>query len=215
MEMDLREISIHTQSRKRRMSVAMKAKILLSLTLLALLLAGCVVQSIQPLFGEKDVIPCADLVGTWEQKEDGKQVGLWVFVADGQHYRLTQTDEKGHKAKFEVVAGKIGKNLFLDFTLRELEPENSINDLAAFSLIPAHTFAKLVKTDDALVLVGMDYDWLRKHLTENPKAVTHTFQEKRPILTASTEELQKFVAKYADDKEVFKNEVRLAPRKAP
>src|SRR5262245_8686528 len=121
MEMDSREISIHTRHGKRKIGIAMKAKVLMGLTLLALLLAGCVVQSIQPLFGEKDIIPYAGLVGTWEQKEDGKQVGLWVFVADGQHYRLTQTDEKGHVARFEVVAGKIGTNLFLDFTLRSLE----------------------------------------------------------------------------------------------
>src|SRR6185369_7964816 len=131
-----------------------------------------------------------------------------------QHYQLTQTDEKGHKAKFEVLAGKIGTNVFLDFTLRAIEPENSINDLAAFSLIPAHTFAKLVKTDDALLLVGMDYEWLGTAPTENPKAVPHMFQEKRPILTASTEELQKFVAKYAEDKDIFKNEIRLIPKKA-
>ncbi len=191
----------------------MKARIPVGLILLTSLLAGCVVQTIQPLFAEKDLISFPALVGTWEQKDDGKQVGLWVFAADGQHYRLTHTDEKGHIAKFEVTAGKIGTNVLLDFTLRSLEPENSINDLAAFSLIPAHTFAKLVKTDDALAIVGMDYDWLRKHLTENPKAVTHTFQEKRPILTASTEELQKFVGRHADDKEVFTNEIRLMPKK--
>jgi hypothetical protein len=179
--------------------------------LLTLLLAGCIVQTIQPLFADKDLISYPALAGTWEQKDDGRQV--WVFSADGRHYQLTQTDEKGHKGKFEVLVGKIGTNVFLDFTLRALEPENSINDLAAFSLIPAHTFARLVKTNDALLLVGMDYEWLGKYLTENPKAVPHMFQEKRPILTASTEELQKFVAKHAEDKEVFKNEILLTPKK--
>ena len=69
-----------------------------------------------------------------------------------------------------------------------------------------------MKSGDALLLVGMDYDWLGKHLTENPKDVPHMFQEKRPILTGSAEELQKFVAKHADDKEVFKNEIRLMPK---
>ena len=191
----------------------MKARCFISLGALALVLAGCVVQTVQPLFADRDLISYPALVGTWEQKDDGKRIGLWVFSGDGQHYQLTQTDEKGLKAKFAVIAGKIGTNVFLDFTVRALEPENSINDLAAFSLFPAHTFAKLVKTEDALLLIGMDYDWLRQHLTENPKAVPHVFQEKRPLLTGSTEELQKFVAGHADDKEIFKNEIRLTPAK--
>jgi hypothetical protein len=212
MEMDCKWISIHMGARKGNMGTGMKAKCFVGLGLASLLLAGCVVQSIHPLFAEKDIIPFPGLVGTWEQKDDGKQVGLWMFSADGQRYQLTHTDEKGHKAKFDVIAGKIGTNVLLDFTIKSLEPEGSLNDLAAVSLIPAHTFAKVVKKDDALLLVAMDYEWLEKHLTENPKSVTHMFQDKRPILTASTEELQKFVAKYASDEMIFKNEVRLTPK---
>jgi hypothetical protein len=191
----------------------MKAKTLVGLALSAWLLAGCVVQTIQPLFAEKDLISYPALAGAWEQKDNGKQVGLWVFSAEGRHYQLAQTDEKGLKAKFEVLAGKIGTNVFLDFTLRALEPESSINDLAAFSLIPAHTFAKVVKTEDALLLIGMEYEWLGRHLTQNPDAVPHMFQEKRPVLTGTSEELQRFVARHADDKDVFKNEIRLTLKK--
>jgi len=88
-----------------------------------------------------------------------------------------------------------------------------LNDFAAVSLIGAHVFAKVSRKDDALLLVGMNYDWLEKHLAENPKAVTHIMQEKRPILTAATDELQKFVAKHASDAAAFKNEISLSRKK--
>jgi hypothetical protein len=179
------------------------------LALIAMLLGGCVVQSIQPLFSEKECVSVPDLTGAWAQKDEGKQVGEWVFSTNEQRYRLAHTDEKGRKATFDVIAGKIGTNTFLDFTLNEIEPHDSLNDFAAVSLIGAHVFAKVSKHDGNLILAGMNYDWLETHLKENPKAVTHILQEKRPILTASTDELQKFVAKHASDAAAFKNEIVL------
>src|SRR5215216_5097696 len=118
-----------------------------SLLLIAVLLGGCVVQTIQPLFSEKDYVSVPDLTGTWAQKEEGKQVGLWTFSTNEQRYRLAHTDEKGRKAMFDVIAGKIGTNTFLDFTLNEIEPPDSLNDFAAASLIGAHMFAKVLRKD--------------------------------------------------------------------
>jgi hypothetical protein len=187
----------------------MKTFGLVCLALIATLLGGCVVQSIQPLFSEKEYVSVPNLTGTWVQKDDGKQVGVWVFSTNELRYRLAQTDEKGRKATFDVVAGKIGTNTFLDFTLNEIEPHDSLNDFAAVSLIGAHVFAKVSKKGGALILVGMNYDWLEMHLKENPKAVTHILQQERPILTATTEELQRFVAKHANNAAAFKNEISL------
>jgi hypothetical protein len=192
----------------------MKTKMLFGLGLLALLFGGCVVQSIQPLFTEKDYIDYPALVGTWKQQDQDKEVGVWVFSKDDRRYKLTHTDEEGQRATFNVVAGKIGSDVFLNFLLDDVEPPNSLNDFAAVSLIPAHAFAKVVKTNETLVLVAMDYEWLQKHLEANPKAVAHVIQGDRPILTASTEDLKMFVAKYAHDEKIFKNQIQLQ-RKNP
>src|SRR4051812_41540194 len=98
----------------------MKAKLLFGLGLLTLLFGGCVVQSIQPFLAEKDFISVPFLSGTWEQKDEQKQVGLWIIIAEGQRYKLAHTDENGHKATFDVSAGKIGTNVFLDFSLQDV-----------------------------------------------------------------------------------------------
>ncbi len=193
----------------------MKTKSLFGLCLLAaIFFGGCVVQTIQPLFAEKDLISYPALVGTWAQQDGEKEVGLWVFATHDQRYELTHTDEKGRKALFTVGAGKIGTNVFLDGFPANLLPGSELNDLAQAHLIGAHTFLKLVKTNDALVLRAMDYEWLENLLKENPKAIAHAVQDKHSILTATTEELQKFVAKYAGDEKVFKNEIRLVPKKS-
>jgi hypothetical protein len=193
----------------------MKTKFVFGLCLVAaIFFAGCVVQSIHPLFAEKELVTYPSLVGTWVQQDGEKEVGLWVFVAHDRQYELTHTDEKGHKALFTVGVGKLGTNVFLDGFPANLLPGGELNDLAQAHLIGAHTFVKLVKTNDALVLLAMEYEWLENLLKENPKAIAHVVQDKRPILTATTEELQKFVAKYASDEKVFKNEIKLVPKKS-
>jgi hypothetical protein len=186
---------------------------LAGLAFAALLYAGCVVQSINPLFTEKDYIPYPGLIGTWVQQEDAKIVGTWTFTADGARYEFTQTDEKGRKAAFIAAAGKIGPHTFLEASPRDPLPGGALNDLMTLHLIPAHVFVKAVKTNDALLLLSMDLDWLTRHLEANPKALAHVIRDKVPVLTASTEELKKFVAKHADDPAVFKNEIRLVPKR--
>jgi len=190
--------------------------------LIAALFVGCMVQSIHPLFMEKDYISLSALVGTWVQKEgdkpDGKDqaCGFSRRTTSGtsSHTRTT----KGRKATFHIAAGKIGTNVFLDSVLDDLVPGGDLNDLAGMHLIPAHTFLKVVKTEAGLTLVAMDLEWLDTLLKENPKAIAHIYsgqgKETVPVLTASTEDLQKFVAKYAADEKVFKDEVKLLPKLA-
>jgi hypothetical protein len=193
----------------------MKTKFTFTAALAAVPLAGCVVQSIHPLFAERERIIPPGLAGTWVQKDDDKEVGVWTFTArDGRTdlLQLAHRDEKGRKATFEVAAGKIGTNVFLDFTPLDPVPGTELNDFMVVSLIPAHVFAKLLMTNNALVLVALDYEWAEKHMQENPKSIAHIWKDKRPVLTATTEELQKFVGRYANDEKVFKNPIRLVKK---
>lgn len=184
------------------------------LVVAAAVLSGCVVQCIQPLFAESECVAYPGLAGTWVQKEDdGKEVGVWAFEENERQYKMTHTDEKGRKAIFNVAAGKIGTNIFLDFSLRDPLPGGQLNDLAGAGLIAAHAFVKVVKTNDALLIVAMNYEWLEKHLAENPKAIAHLVQDKRFIVSASTSELQAFVARHAHDDKAFANVITLSHKK--
>lgn len=191
---------------------------LFALVLTAVFFGGCVVQCLNPLFAEKDYIAVPGLAGTWVQKEGETEQGTWVFVQEAGSYKLTHTDEGGRKATFKVAAGRLGTNVFLNSVLDDLTPGTKLNDIATVHLAPTCTFIKLRKTDAGLTLVAMNLEWLGKLLAENPKAVTHTLRsygnDTLPLLTASTEELQKFVARYAEDETAFGNKIKLVRKGA-
>lgn len=187
----------------------MKTKRFIALASLAVLLAGCVIQSIQPLFREKDFIPYPELVGTWTHREGEREYGRWTFTDATNHYRFEHVDDEGRKGKFIVIPGKLGTNVFLEFTLADTTTDESLNEYMAMHIIPAHVFAKVVRTNGDLRLTVMDYEWLDKHLQANPKALANLVQHNRRVLTATTEELQKFVMKFADDGRVFTNSITL------
>ena len=184
------------------------------LALLALLVGGCVVPSLQPLFAERDYLYAPELVGTWVSKDDPEKE-VWVFAEDGRHYRLTHTDRKGHRATFHVAAGSLGTNTFLDFSPLDLMPGQELNNLMGSFILPVHLFAKLVKTNDDLTLVALDAEWLNERLKANPKEIAHVLQGNDvPLLTGSTEEVKKFVTRHASDTNAFKSAIILTAKKS-
>ncbi len=189
----------------------MKTKLFVGLV--ALLLAGCVVPSLHPLFAERDYLFAPDVVGTWVPRDE-KDKEVWDFTEDGRRYLLTHTDDKGHKATFHVAAGSIGTNVFLDFSPLDPTPGTELNGLMQAHLLPVHLFAKLLKTNDDLTLVALDVEWLDDHLKTNSTAIAHASRgDDPPLLTASTAELKKFVARHAHDEKAFKNAIILTARK--
>jgi hypothetical protein len=191
----------------------MKTKLaLVSVAACIALLAGCVVPSLNPLFTEKDLVAYSDLLGAWSQ--DGKGEDSWTFEKDGKAYKMTHVDEKKRKATFTVSVGKIGTNIFIDSFIADDKLDEHVNDFTVVHLTPVHLFMKVTKQGDALQLVPLDLEWTSKVLKENPKLLPHVMREHdNPVLTASTEELQKFVAKYAADTNAFKNSIVLERKK--
>lgn len=192
----------------------MKTKLFLGLGLVVLLIGGCVVPSLHPLFAERDYLYAPDVVGTWVPKDETDKE-VWNFAEDGRQYLLTHTDDKGRKATFHVAAGSIGTNVFLDFSPLDSLPGSELNGLMQAHLIPVHLFAKLVKTNDDLTLVALDVEWLNNHLKTNSAALAHARQaDDAPLITASTADLKKFVARHAHDEKAFKNAIILTAQKS-
>ena len=112
---------------------------------------------------------------------------------------------------------KLENSLFLDVFPDEFpcdtEDPNKIDWLYnVFFLVPVHTFIKIDSIGPQLKMRLTDDDKMEELLKEDPNAVKHMSIEDRFILTASTEELQAFVLKYADDSRVFPDEIVLNRR---
>jgi len=186
--------------------------------LLAVLLGGCLpVASLHPLFNEKDIVFDEKLLGTWVDDSNSPET-TWEFsrIAEPKNaYKLIYSHQKKEDAKekakglFVVHLVKLKDKLFLDVCPAPWEQQdpNKIEWVYNyFFLIPAHTFIKVNSVEPQLKIQATDDEKMKELLKTDPNAIKYEFLDDRPILTGSTEELQAFVLKYADDKRMFGDE---------
>jgi hypothetical protein len=212
----------------------MKAKKLL-FYLLAALLGGCVpVMSLHPLFTEEKLVFEEKLLGTWIDDPNSPK-GTWQFKRveksaqkDGEFelpkkpeiaYKLILlNNEDNTKGSFFAHLVKLEGRLFLDVYPSQLpcaQPDpNEDWLLNAFFLMPGHSFVIIDSIEPQLKLRWTNQEEMKKLLKEQPNVVKHELVEDAIVLTASSEQLQKFVMKYADDERVFSEQVVLSRSKA-
>lgn len=164
-------------------------KIILALGFV-LLVAGCVVSSLHPLFTDKDLAFDPTLLGTWAGVDEDDTL---VFNSgEGKAYDLTYVAE-GQGLKFKVHLVKLGELQFFD-----VYPKVG-KDHDAFHLLPAHTFWRIERDGDVLHTAWLDQGWVEDKISKKEIIIPHQLVEDRLILTASTDKLQEFVLKYSDD----------------
>lgn len=201
--------------------------------LLAGLLGSCVpVMSLHSLFTEENIVFDEKLLGTWVDDPNSPK-GTWEFkrVADSAQkdwelpppkkpekaYKLLLSNEEGAKGSFFAHLVKLEGRLFLDvfpsqLPCAQLDPKQDWVFNTVF-LIPGHSFAVIDSIEPQLKIRWTNEDEMEKFLKEQPNALKHELVEDRIVLTASTDELQKFVLKYADDKRIFPEEAVLTRKK--
>lgn len=166
-----------------------------SRTLLAVvvLCAGCL-PSLNAVYTPEDLVFEPDIVGMWQQE---KSPATWEFSrGDGKSYDLVFTDKSGLSGNFVAHLAKLDDMLLLD-----IYPGKDLVDSPAFykyHLVPFHTVYLVEKTSPQLTLVSVDLKWLGEYLNENPDALEHTNLKNRKLITAPTEELQKFLQDHRD-----------------
>ncbi|MDI6766334.1 MAG: hypothetical protein QME52_05870 [Bacteroidota bacterium] len=177
--------------------------------ILVLLLSGCV-RSLYPLFTDADLIFEVKLVGTWVEK-DGKNT--WTFEKAGEreytllHYEAEYDDKMGKKvpgdtSKFIAQLGRLDKYLFLD--IYPGKPDTKVkNGFYNFHLLSVHTISRVWLDGDLLKLSMLDNDWLERMIDNNAFKIAHARLSDQIILTASTEELQQLVLRYAENTKAF------------
>ena len=196
-------------------------KISLIITILIFLFLGSCIPSLFPLYFEKDLITNENLVGTWKEDsslntwafypdEDKKSYNLWFLEKDNNN---VDDGRPGILGIFETHLFKLGNNYFFDFYPGENnELEKEINTLMAFHLVPAHTFAKVEISKDTIKIFQFDIEHLEDLLENGKIRIRHVRPDKDIILTATTEELQEFFIKYAEDEEAYTDPIILVKK---
>lgn len=201
----------------------MKSQKFIVIGLLIVFLSGCVVYSFYPLYTESDLFPNDLLTGQWLESDDEDAApedvdGIWTFEhpyidkkksdeRDSLSYILTlkqKEDGEYFESVFDVHLIKLGGDYFLDFYLRDfLEGEELTLD--NFHVIPVHTFAKLEMKDNGLFINWFDPNWLEELVRQNKIRIHHEDNGDFILLTAKPKELQKFVTKYVNSEDAFKD----------
>jgi hypothetical protein len=187
----------------------MKKQILVLVILIAALVQGCIVKSLHPFYAESDLVYKKELVNTWVD-QDGHKWKIDPVAEQRKAYQMTFIED-GKEAIFLAHLFELEGNLFLDF--RPLASDGSVNDLFEMHLLPSHSVAKVVKMNkDVVVIKWFNEEWLHKLFGENRIKISHEViieensgkdEDKSYVLTASTEELRKFLKKYGNDPAAF------------
>lgn len=186
--------------------------------LLAVLLGGCVpVMSLNPLYELENIIFEQKLLGVWVDDVNDPEV-IWDFNRPDPNknaYRLVYANEENFKGIFKVHLVKLKERLFLDvYPVSFPSGKEDIGDMNlpynAFFFVPAHTFIKVNSLEPYLNIQITNDDDLEELLKVDPNAIEYVNVDPGGlVLTDSTKILQAFVLKYADDKRLFTDEVKL------
>jgi len=201
----------------------MKWKNGLVLLLLVLSLSGCVVFSFYPIYSEKDLFPNNYLLGnylssdsvSWSFEFKNKRVGD-ADVVDSTGYALRILEEKGSgfNSNFSVHLIKIDGILIADFILDDYSKPKDVR-MFDLHILPVHTFAKVILNDKGFTFKWFDGDWLEKLIEGNKVRIRHENNGEFILLTAKSSELQKFVKKYLNSEDAFKDGLEVKLLKQP
>ncbi|MEW5800364.1 MAG: hypothetical protein AB1728_15300 [Bacteroidota bacterium] len=173
----------------------MKAIRFLSVIFITALFAGCPARSLHPLFTDQDAVFNPSLIGTWETDDE-----TYTFdTLKEKNYQLVIRSKKENDSTIYVVwLGKIGSQWFLD--------SYPIVNSDEYHYVSTHVFTKMTLAGDTLRLASLEADWLSKMIDEKKMKIAHVRRASEVILTASTKELQQWLATIAGNSDAFPNE---------
>lgn len=196
----------------------MKTRIISAILLTVIFLQGCLVKSLHPFYTEQDIVFKKELTGTWTDKDSSIWIiqqhmrfnGLFKSDKPDPSYNISFTDQKG-SSKFVAHLFQLEGQLYLDFYPSEI---SSGNDLAEFHLVATHSLARVDLAAGKITIRWYNEAWLADLFNKNRIRISHERvpyepdqydpQSMQVILTAPTDELQKFIKKYGNDPEAFK-----------
>jgi hypothetical protein len=193
----------------------MKKTVIVAIVIMVATLQGCIVKSVHPFFKESDVVYKKQLEGEWTD-------------SDKNHWRIHQNPYKPNS--YELHYAKNGREVSLlghlfmidgDMYLDMMPVSDNTEEALVFDLhmVPTHSIARVATlTEKEVIIKWFNEEWLRDMFTNNRIKISHEIiLDEDPksaddglyLLTASTAELQKFVAKYGNDTAAYDDDLKL------
>ncbi len=182
-----------------------KTTTLLFLLTILIFPSGCIVQSIHPFLTKDAEISFPEIDGEWvdsETKSKDIPVKPWIFKG-----KLLQTfDEDGVEGPLEISYFKIGESIFMDITLTDQsdEPINR-NEWWQANVLSVHTLCKVKLDGDSLVLIPLDYNWLKDAISNNKVTLPYINQnlDIDILFTATPADWMAFLNEHKDNDQIY------------
>lgn len=179
------------------------------LTLGWLLTITSCVQSLNPLYTEKDLVYDNSLVGVWIDKETGE---TWAFSNGGKlEYKLLHTEEDGRSGEFSARLVRIEDTTFLDIVpVKTGFPQS---DFYQSHLLTTHTFMHVVRNGSTVEIRVLELRWVKDLLADNPDAIPHETINGEILLTSQPKETQRFLLANLNTRGAFSQPFKLTRKK--
>ncbi|MFO7669219.1 MAG: hypothetical protein R6W31_06140 [Bacteroidales bacterium] len=188
----------------------MKSSKVIILFLVLATMSSCLVSSLHPFFKKEDKRYDTTMLGSWM---DGDSC-IWTifptmkseeFMGPEKHdssYTITYYEDKNRKTILQGTLFQLNGIQYVDFMPMPGE-EHFQTDMTSYHHVPVHTLARVQYSRDSILLYWYGDEWLNELFEQNRIRIKHEAIEfadyERQLLTADTDELQKFIKKYAND----------------
>jgi hypothetical protein len=200
-----------------------KTMLLLLLTALIILLNGCL-HTLHPIFTVKDIVYESKLLGTWKTKTNGKEAQQVEITNLGSETgvdlpgRISSIKQKGYlvsyknsdgsvSARYIAFLARIGKHFYFDYYPAEKNTDLRPDEFYLQHCVKMHTSYHVDFIKDGFQLSQLNADFINKLLDEKKIRIHYdTDTDGNKIITASTEELQQYLIKYADEPKAYESD---------
>jgi hypothetical protein len=148
--------------------------------------SSCLVMSLQPVYDDQSMVFDEQLIGHWENAEDGTSV--LIDRAEWRSYKVTYTDP--------FTTYVFHGNLTSVDGIRFLDLMQQDGSDAGPYLIAAHAIYRIALTDDRLTAAALDYGWLTRAIEDNRAGHLAAAMDGRrnAVITARTPEVRAWLA---------------------
>ena len=188
------------------------------LGLILVFLNGCL-TTLHPIFTEKDLVFDPRLVGKWSNTEDAstatyrpaneselKSLSTALQRNASRIYLREERDAQGKlKSKQYAFLVKLGKYYYMDFYPAGLKGNRMQDEFFATHFVPMHSIYRIrFKNSHSFDIQQLDAKYLETLIRNKKIRIKHEVTEDGGyVITAPTEELQKYIVKYSDIPEAY------------
>ena len=199
-----------------------KISIIVGFAFLLIFLSSCL-NTLHPIFTEKDLAYDPKLIGTWNTERSGNKEKVVISNLATENsvelpgnistikqkgYFITWQDENGDTKQYIAFLARIGKHLYFDYYPAAKKEDRKLDEFFGIHFVRMHTSYRVEFLNDGnFELSQLDGSYVKSLIDEKKIRISHETDAEGDItITASTKELQQYLLKYGDEPSAYEND---------